>query len=125
MRVTTIVARGLTSLRNANPLLRSTVADRQPPDFLAHREGDAVAVAVRDLSPGIVTGAYLDTDSEIEVELRHEVPLGHKLAITDVPAGAEVIEYALPIGTAISDISRGDYVHTHNVRSIRWQTSVA
>lgn len=101
------------------------MADRRPPDFLAHREGDAVAVAVRDLSSGTVSGAYLDTDSYVEVELRHGVPLGHKLAIVDIPAGAEVIEYGLPIGTASSDISRGDYVHTHNVRSIRWPTSVA
>jgi len=101
------------------------VVNRRPPDFLAHREGDAVAVAVRDLSPGTVSGAYLDTDAEVEVDLRHEVPLGHKLALADVAAGAEVIEYGLPIGAASSEISRGDYVHTHNVRSIRWQTSVA
>lgn len=101
------------------------MADRRPPDFLAHREGDAVAVAVRDLAPSTVSGAYLDTNANIQVELRHEVPLGHKLALADIPAGAEVIEYGLPIGAASLDISRGDYVHTHNMRSIRWQTSVA
>jgi len=95
------------------------------PDFLAHHEGDVVAVAVRDLVPGLVRGAYLDTDAEIEVRLRHEVPLGHKLALADVAAGAEVIEYRLPIGIASQDITTGDYVHTHNVRSARWQTSVA
>lgn len=99
--------------------------DRRPPDFLAHREGDAVAVAVRDLTPGTISGSYLDTERDIELELRAEVPLGHKLALTDISAGAEVIEYGLPIGSASTDIAPGDYVHTHNVRSIRWQTSVA
>jgi (2R)-sulfolactate sulfo-lyase subunit alpha len=97
----------------------------QQPDFLAHKEGDMVGVAVRDLRPGAVHGAYLDTDSDVSVELRHEVPLGHKLALTDVPAGAEVIEYGLRIGIASQAIGKGDYVHIHNVRSARWQTSVA
>jgi (2R)-sulfolactate sulfo-lyase subunit alpha len=96
----------------------------QPPDFLAHHEGDMVAVAVRDLSPGPVRGAYLDTDAEIEVDLHHEVPLGHKLALADIAAGADVIEYRLRVAIASRDISTGDYVHTHNVRSARWQTSV-
>jgi (2R)-sulfolactate sulfo-lyase subunit alpha len=84
-----------------------------------------VAVAVRDLSPGRVRGFYLDTDKNVEVDLNHEVPLGHKLALADVAAGADVVEYSLRIGTASKDIARGDYVHTHNVRSARWQTSVA
>lgn len=84
-----------------------------------------VAVAVRDLSPGTVRGAYLDTNADVSVELRAEVPLGHKLALADLRAGGEVIEYGLPVGAAIADIQRGDYVHTHNVRSIRWQTSLA
>jgi (2R)-sulfolactate sulfo-lyase subunit alpha len=84
-----------------------------------------VAVAVRDLSPGTVQGAYLDTDADVEVELRHDVPLGHKLALADVASGDDVVEYGLRIGTASQDIQRGDYVHTHNVRSARWQTSVA
>jgi (2R)-sulfolactate sulfo-lyase subunit alpha len=97
----------------------------QQPDFLAHKEGDMVGVAVRDLRPGAVHGAYLDTDADVSVELRHEVPLGHKLALTDIPAGAEVIEYGLRIGIASQAIGKGDYVHIHNVRSARWQTSVA
>jgi (2R)-sulfolactate sulfo-lyase subunit alpha len=101
------------------------LATNRPPDFLAHRTGDMVAVAVRDLSPGTVHGAYLDTDDDVEVELRHDVPLGHKLALADVASGADVVEYGLRIGTASQDIRRGDYVHTHNVRSARWQTSVA
>ena len=95
------------------------------PAFLAHRTGDAVGVAVQDLDPGAVTGGYLDSDQVEEVELRHHVPLGHKLALRDVAAGQEVIEYGLPIGRATAAIERGDYVHTHNLRSIKWQTSVA
>jgi (2R)-sulfolactate sulfo-lyase subunit alpha len=100
------------------------VSDREP-DFLAHKQGDSVAVAVRDLTPGRVHGAFLDETGETDVELTADVPLGHKLALTDIPANADVIEYGLRIGIATRDIRRGDYVHIHNVRSARWHTSVA
>jgi len=95
------------------------------PDFLAHRSGDAVAVAVRDLEPGPVRGGYLDGAATEDVELRHSVPLGHKVALRDIRAGEDVIEYGVRVAIASADISRGDYVHTHNVRSARWQNSVA
>jgi len=100
------------------------MADNSPA-FFAHRAGDAVAVAVRDLEPGTVVGGYLDSSSTETVELRHHVPLGHKVALRDVVEGEPVIEYGLQIGTASAAIGRGDYVHTHNLRSARWQTSVA
>ncbi|NDL56147.1 UxaA family hydrolase [Phytoactinopolyspora mesophila] len=95
------------------------------PDFLAHREGDHVAVAVRDLSPGEVRGSYLDGSGEAGVVLNHDVPLGHKLALAPVASGADVVEYGIRIGVASKDIEVGDYVHVHNVRSARWQNSVA
>ncbi|MQA07556.1 MAG: hypothetical protein GEU98_03210 [Pseudonocardiaceae bacterium] len=95
------------------------------PDFLAHRSGDAVAVAVRDLEPGPAEGGYLDGDATERVELTKKVPLGHKVALRDVAAGEDVIEYGIRIGIASADIVRGDYVHTHNIRSARWQNSVA
>lgn len=95
------------------------------PGFLAHDEGDLVAVAVRDLAPGIVEGGYLRGPSSVTVELLDEVPLGHKLALADIAAGQEVIEYGQRVAVATRDIPRGGYVHVHNVRSARWQNSVA
>ena len=95
------------------------------PDFLAHHDGDAVAVAVRDVEPGSARVNYLDEREPETVEVKAPVPLGHKVALKDVASGADVIEYGLRIGIASADITRGDYVHTHNVRSARWQTSVA
>lgn len=95
------------------------------PDFLAHMDGDAVAVAVRDVEPGAARVNYLDEHEAETVEVKAPVPLGHKVALKDVTKGADVIEYGLRIGIASADITRGDYVHTHNVRSARWQTSVA
>ncbi|MDH6291352.1 UxaA family hydrolase [Rhodococcus opacus] len=95
------------------------------PDFLAHHDGDAVAVAVRDLEPGAVEGGYLRGPATVTLELRDPVPLGHKIALVDLEKGQDVIEYGLRIGVTTEKIARGSYVHVHNVRSARWQNSVA
>ncbi len=95
------------------------------PDFLAHNDGDFVAVAVRDVEPGEATVGYLDGTASARIEVSEPVPLGHKVALRDVAAGADVIEYSLRIGVASAEIAEGTYVHVHNVRSARWQTSIA
>ena len=97
----------------------------QGPSFLAHKSGDAVAVAVRDVAPGIAVVGYLDETSSVEVAVRADIPLGHKVALTGTQSGADVIEYGVRTAIATTDIVEGDYVHTHNVRSARWQNSVA
>src|SRR5262245_51788193 len=43
------------------------------------------------------------------------IPLGHKVALAEIPAGAPVMKYGFPIGTARLAIRPGDHVHTHNV----------
>lgn len=89
------------------------------PGFLAHREGDLVAVAVRDLDPGPVRGSYLSGTDTLSVRLAEPVPLGHKLALADIAAGADVIEYGQRVAIATRDIAVGEHVHVHNVRSAR------
>lgn len=100
-------------------------AQRGEPGFLAHHEGDSVAVAVRDLGPGAAEGGYLRGPASVTVELRGEVPLGHKFALVDIAEGDDVIEYGVRVAIASKAIAKGDYVHVHNVRSARWQNSVA
>jgi (2R)-sulfolactate sulfo-lyase subunit alpha len=89
------------------------------PGFLAHRDGDLVGGAVRDLDPGPVDGGYLSGPASVSVRLTEAVPLGHKLALADIAAGQQIIEYGQPVGIATRDIGRGDHVHVHNVRSAR------
>lgn len=96
-----------------------------PPGFLAHREGDNVAVAVRDLAPGEVEGGYLKGPEAVVVEVASEVPLGHKFALRPIAEGDAVVEYGVRTGIATRPIGVGEHVHVHNVRSARWQTSVA
>ena len=94
------------------------------PGFLAHREGDSVAVAVVDPPAGPADGGYLHSSGDLHVELTEAVPLGHKFALHDIDAGADVIEYGARVAIASKAIHKGEHVHVHNVRSARWQHSV-
>ncbi len=58
---------------------------------------DNVAVALEDLSP--------------------EIRAGHKIALTGIRAGENIIKYGLPIGRATRDIQAGEHVHTHNMKT--------
>lgn len=92
--------------------------------FLVHDEGDDVAVAVRDTEPGDAPGAYLKTGARFTIAVRTPVPLGHKVALRDLTENETVTEYGVSIGLARRLIPAGAHVHTHNLRSARWQNSV-
>jgi (2R)-sulfolactate sulfo-lyase subunit alpha len=88
---------------------------------LAHKRGDAVAVAVRDLAPGALAQVrVLDGSPEVSVTVRDAIPLGHKVALRDIAAGADVTEYGERIGYATREIAAGSHVHVHNIKSARW-----
>lgn len=95
------------------------------PDFLIHEPADSVGVAVKDLDPRELRGCYLVGDDVVELTGDAEIPLGHKIALTDLADGDDVIEYGVRVGVTSKAISKGSYVHVHNVRSARWLNSVA
>lgn len=90
---------------------------------IAHKKGDAVAVAVGDLLPGeAVQVRVLDGSEPLTVEVRDTIPLGHKVALLEVSEGQDVIEYGERIGRATQPIAVGAHVHIHNVKSARWSS---
>ena len=89
--------------------------------ILLHDADDDVGVAVEDLRKGAKVGAVtLDGAAAGRVRLRQKVPLGHKVAMRDLPKDKSVIKYGRPVGKAIANIPRGAYVHTHNMKTLRW-----
>ena len=40
---------------------------------------------------------------------------GHKYALCDIMKGEDIIKYGFPIGKAITNIKKGEHVHTHNI----------
>jgi altronate dehydratase len=69
---------------------------------------DNVIVALADLA----TGRELP---EYGLTLVTAVPRGHKLALTPVAVGEQVIRYGQIIGVATVPIAAGEHIHTHNI----------
>ena len=59
------------------------------------------------------------------VVLGAAIPYGHKIALADIPTGAEIRKYGLVIGRATAAIPAGHHVHVHNVESLRGRGDVA
>jgi altronate dehydratase small subunit len=48
-----------------------------------------------------------------------DVPYGHKIALCDIKKGEQITKYGEEIGVASHDIRKGEYVHVHNLDSMR------
>jgi altronate hydrolase len=64
----------------------------------------------------VVANRALEAGHDIEgIVLRDAIPAGHKIASSDISAGARILKYGQTIGYAMSDIPSGTHLHTHNV----------
>lgn len=79
-------------------------------DFIKINENDNVIVALKELVPGEEISVGDKTVVAAEM-----IPAGHKMAICDIEAGAEVVKYGFRIGNAKEVIKTGQWVHVHNV----------
>jgi len=73
---------------------------------------DNVAVALRPLKSGETV-----TLDGATIKIGRHIAVGHKFAARAIEKGEIILKYNCPIGTAISRIAPGEYVHTHNVES--------
>lgn len=74
-------------------------------------EGDEVAVAKESLLPG--TQLILPDGAVIRVS--QVIPMGHKVALVDIPYDGTVHKYGQIIGFATQEIKAGQHVHTQNL----------
>ncbi|MDO7905546.1 altronate dehydratase family protein [Paenibacillus sp. JX-17] len=73
---------------------------------------DNVAVALRSVHSGEMIS--LEGHS---FQAAEDVTQGHKIALGDLQAGDLIIKYGYPIGHATMDIRKGEWVHTHNIKT--------
>lgn len=61
----------------------------------------------------------IDSKDNVAVMLENgkDIPIGHKFALRDIDIGEDVIKYGHSIGRATAKISKGEWVHTHNLHS--------
>ena len=52
-------------------------------------------------------------DDNVRVNLEN----GHKYAVRDIAKGEKIIKYGFPIGIATEDVSMGEHVHSHNMKT--------
>ena len=91
--------------------------------FLVHEKADSVGVATVDIEAGSrARGLYMDSQDGVEIEVRQDIPLGHKIALREHDAGGGVIKYGEDVGRVIRDIRAGDHVHVHNLKTRRWSS---
>ncbi|GJE58030.1 UxaA family hydrolase [Methylobacterium trifolii] len=95
---------------------------RVKPHLLAHSPQDNVAVAVIEgLSADTEAfGVITEDDSTFAVHVLHDIPIGHKVALTDLKAGDTAIKYGQDIGKIVRDVARGEHVHVQNLKTKRW-----
>lgn len=97
-------------------------ARREPPHLLVHDHKDTVGVVVvEDLMAGTdMLGVVTEDDSDFRLKARHNVPIGHKVALKPIKSGDTIIKYGQDVGRAIADIGAGEHVHVHNIKTKRW-----
>jgi len=92
------------------------------PQFLVHNKKDTVGVVVIEgLKAGaLMTGVNTANNSSLRLKSRMAIPIGHKIALTDIKTGDTVWKYGEDIGKAVADIGKGEHVHVHNLKTKRW-----
>lgn len=81
-------------------------------NFIRIHPSDNVAVALAPLRAG--EAIVLDGQT---ITLTQDIPQGHKFSLTTIPVGTKIIKYSYPIGLAKEDIEKGNWVHTHNIKT--------
>jgi (2R)-sulfolactate sulfo-lyase subunit alpha len=92
------------------------------PHLLVHHKKDTVGVVVIE---GLEAGTNMlcvvtANNSSFRLKAKMDVPIGHKIALTDIKSGDTVWKYGQDIGKAVADIKKGEHVHVHNLKTKRW-----
>jgi (2R)-sulfolactate sulfo-lyase subunit alpha len=91
-------------------------------EFIVHDKADNVGVVVvEDVQPGKkLSGWLMETNETIALSALDAVPLGHKIALADLPKESTILKYGNDVGRTVAEIGAGRHVHTHNLKTKRW-----
>ena len=92
------------------------------PHLLVHDKQDNVGVVVVEgLSAGTdMLCVVTEDNSDFSLVVNDDVPIGHKVALTDLVDGDTAIKYGQDIGRIVEPVAKGSHVHTHNLKTKRW-----
>ena len=91
-------------------------------DLIIHDEKDNVGVIVIDkVIPEQNCDCWImENDKSAKIQAKNEIPLGHKIAMSDLNEGDTIIKYGHDIGKVVKSIKKGEHVHVHNVKTKKW-----
>lgn len=92
------------------------------PHLLVHDKQDNVGVVVVE---GLTAGTKMlcvvtEDNSDFTLRVNDDVPIGHKVALSDLKDGDTAIKYGQDIGRIVASVTKGSHVHTHNLKTKRW-----
>jgi (2R)-sulfolactate sulfo-lyase subunit alpha len=61
-----------------------------------------------------------EDDTDFTLLVKQDVPIGHKVALTDLKVGDTIVKYGEDIGRVIAPLAIGEHVHVHNLKTKRW-----
>jgi len=90
--------------------------------FVVHEDGDSVGtIVVEGIEKGTkLNGWVMEQDKMMNLSTVSDIPIGHKIALTDLKTDDTVIKYGVDIGRVVAPIKAGEHLHVHNVKTKRW-----
>lgn len=73
---------------------------------------DNVGVALEKITQGESI-----TIDDITIKALQDIPFGHKIALSSIIKSENIIKYGFPIGHATQNISVGEHIHVHNLKT--------
>lgn len=81
--------------------------------YIQVHRNDNVAVALENLTKNSNI-----TINNYDVVLNEDIGRGHKISLTDLKKGQEIFKYGYSIGYTTCDTFAGDWIHTHNLKTL-------
>ncbi len=92
------------------------------PHLLVHDKRDNCGVVVIE---GLTAGTEMlcvvtEDNSDFRLTAKHDIPIGHKVALAELKEGDTAVKYGEDIGKIIASVGPGEHLHTHNLKTKRW-----
>ncbi len=81
-------------------------------EFIKINVADNVAVAIHDVE----AGNSFDIDG-VKITTLTKIPAGHKIALTDISKGENIVKYGFPIGHLLNDVNKGGLIDHTNIKT--------
>lgn len=81
----------------------------------AMEKSDNVATVLQEVTAG--DEVEIIGEQSMQLTAAGDIPDAHKIALTEIACGSGIFKLATRIGTAVKDVSPGEWVHLQNLRS--------